>query len=387
MNIHEYQAKEVLRSYGVPTPEGRPAFSADEAVQAADELGGDLWVVKAQIHAGGRGKAGGVQLCRSKEDIRAVADRLLGSRLVTHQTGADGQEVRRIYVESGVDIARELYLGLVLDRERSEVVVMASSEGGVEIETVAEETPELIHKEWIDPAVGLQGFQARRLAFALGLSGKSVRSFVKVLGGLTRAYHEKDASLMEINPLVVTGADDIVALDAKINFDGNALFRHKDIQEYRDVDEEDPLEVRANDLGLNYIKLDGNVGCMVNGAGLAMATMDILDTCGAQPANFLDVGGGASKEMVTEAFKILVDDNVAAIFVNIFGGIMKCDVIAEGIVAAAAEVGLAVPLIVRLEGTNVERGRDILANSGLAITPAKSMKDGAQLAAEAVGRL
>jgi len=387
MNIHEYQAKEVLRSYGVPTPEGRPAFNADEAVQAADELGGDLWVVKAQIHAGGRGKAGGVQLCRSKDDIRAVADRLLGSRLVTHQTGADGQEVRRIYVESGVDIARELYLGLVLDRERSQVVVMASREGGVEIETVAEETPELIHKEWIDPAVGLQGFQARRLAFALGLSGKSVRSFVKVLGGLTRAYHDKDASLMEINPLVVTGADDIVALDAKINFDGNALFRHKDIQEYRDVNEEDPLEVRANDLGLNYIKLDGNVGCMVNGAGLAMATMDILDTCGAQPANFLDVGGGASKEMVTEAFKILVDDNVAAIFVNIFGGIMKCDVIAEGIVAAAAEVGLAVPLIVRLEGTNVERGRDILANSGLAITPAKSMKDGAQLAAEAVGRL
>jgi len=292
-----------------------------------------------------------------------------------------------LYVESGVDIARELYLGLVLDRERSEVVVMASSEGGVEIEKVAEETPELIHKEWIDARVGLQGFQARRLAFALGLSGKSVRSFAKVLAGLCRAYHETDASLMEINPLVVTGEGDIIALDAKINFDGNALFRHKDILEYRDVEEEDPLEVRANNLGLNYIKLDGNVGCMVNGAGLAMATMDILDTFGAQPANFLDVGGGASKEMVTEAFKILVDDNVATIFVNIFGGIMKCDVIAEGIVAAAAEVGLSVPLIVRLEGTNVERGREILATSGLAITPAKSMKDGAQLAAEAVGRV
>jgi len=387
MNIHEYQAKEVLRSYGVPTPQGKPAFSVDEAIAAADDLGGALWVVKAQIHAGGRGKAGGVQLCRSKDDIRAVAERLIGSRLVTHQTGPGGQEVRRLYVESGVDIARELYLGLVLDRERSEVVVMASSEGGVEIEKVAEETPELIHKEWIDARVGLQGFQARRLAFALGLSGKSVRSFAKVLAGLCRAYHETDASLMEINPLVVTGEGDIIALDAKINFDGNALFRHKDILEYRDVEEEDPLEVRANNLGLNYIKLDGNVGCMVNGAGLAMATMDILDTFGAQPANFLDVGGGASKEMVTEAFKILVDDNVATIFVNIFGGIMKCDVIAEGIVAAAAEVGLSVPLIVRLEGTNVERGREILATSGLAITPAKSMKDGAQLAAEAVGRV
>ena len=387
MNIHEYQAKEVLRSYGVPTPQGKPAFSVDEAIAAADDLGGALWVVKAQIHAGGRGKAGGVQLCRSKDDIRAVAERLIGSRLVTHQTGPGGQEVRRLYVESGVDIARELYLGLVLDRERSEVVVMASSEGGVEIEKVAEETPELIHKEWIDARVGLQGFQARRLAFALGLSGKSVRSFAKVLAGLCRAYHETDASLMEINPLVVTGEGDIIALDAKINFDGNALFRHKDILEYRDVEEEDPLEVRANNLGLNYIKLDGNVGCMVNGAGLAMATMDILDTFGAQPAHFLDVGGGASKEMVTEAFKILVDDNVATIFVNIFGGIMKCDVIAEGIVAAAAEVGLSVPLIVRLEGTNVERGREILATSGLAITPAKSMKDGAQLAAEAVGRV
>jgi succinyl-CoA synthetase beta subunit len=386
MKIHEYQAKEVLASYGVPTPKGLPAFSAEEAVQKAQELGGDLWVVKAQIHAGGRGKAGGVKLCRSVEDVRSVADQLLGAKLVTHQTGPEGQEVRRLYVESGVDIARELYLGLVLDREQSRVVVMASGEGGVDIETVAAQTPELIHKEWIDPRVGLQGFQSRRLAFHLGLSGKTVRSFGKVLSTLVKVYEEKDASMVEINPLVITGEGSVVALDAKLTFDGNGLFRHPDIVAYRDLDEEDPLEVRANDLGLNYIKLDGNVGCMVNGAGLAMATMDILQTFGAQPANFLDVGGGATKEMVMEAFKILVEDQVSAIFVNIFGGIMKCDVIAEGIVAAAAEVGLTVPLIVRLAGTNVEQGREILASSGLAITPAATMKDGAQLAAQSVGR-
>jgi succinyl-CoA synthetase beta subunit len=385
MKIHEYQAKEVLSAYGVPTPPGKVAFSVDEAVDAARQMGGDVWVVKAQIHAGGRGKGGGVKLARSLDEVREHADAIYGMQLVTHQTGPGGQEVKRLYIEGGIDIARELYLGLVLDREWSQVVVMASSEGGVEIEKVAVETPEKIFKEWIDPAVGLQGFQARRLAFKLGLEGGSVRQFSKVLGALAHAYDDKDCSLLEINPLVVTDAGDIILLDAKVNFDDSALFRHKDVQAYRDVDEEDPLEVRARRIGLNYIKLDGNVGCMVNGAGLAMATMDILKHYGAEPANFLDVGGGANEEMVTEAFKILVADEVQAIFVNIFGGIMKCDVIAEGIVAAAGEVGLTVPLIVRLAGTNVERGKQVLAESGLAIASADSMKHGAQLAAELVG--
>ncbi len=383
MKIHEYQAKQLLRQAGVAVGKGLPAFTVDEAVSAAKELGGAVWVVKAQIHAGGRGKGGGVKLARSLDEVREHAKAILGMQLVTHQTGPAGQNVKRIYVECGAAIANEFYVGMVLDRERSQVVVMASSEGGMEIEKVAAETPEKIFKEWVDPGVGLAGFQARRLAFKLGLRGKPVRACAKLLMALYDFYVDNDCTLVEINPMVLTEDDQVLALDAKVNFDGNGIFRHKHLYELRDLDEEEPLEVRAKKFGLSYIKLDGNVGCLVNGAGLAMATMDILKQFDAEPANFLDVGGSASTEAVTEAFRILIEDNVAAIFVNIFGGIMKCDTIANGIVEAARVVGLDVPLIVRLEGTNVELGKQMLADSGLPIMSASSMKDGAQKAAVA----
>ena len=386
MKIHEYQAKALLAKYGIPVRPGKIVFDVQEAVKAAQTLPEGLYVVKAQIHAGGRGKGGGVKLARSIQEVHDHAARILGMQLITHQTGPEGQKVRRLYIESGVDIAQEFYLGLTLDRERSQVAIMASKEGGVDIEEVAEHRPEAIFKEWADPAVGLTAFQCRRLGFKLGLTGKAHGQFVNLLMNLYRAFVEKDCSLVEINPMVLTPTGEVLALDAKITFDDNATFRHSDISELRDLDEEEPLEVRAKNYDLSYIKLSGNVGCLVNGAGLAMATMDILKYYGVEPANFLDVGGGATTEKVTEAFKILLDDKVDAIFVNIFGGIMKCDVIANGVVAAARSVGLSVPLVVRLEGTNVELGKKILAESGLAITPADTMKDGAQKCAAAIGR-
>ena len=383
MNIHEHEAKEVFRAYGVTVPEGKAAFSVDEALEAATSLGGDLWVVKAQIHAGGRGKAGGVKLARSLDEVKEHADAILGTTLVTHQTGPEGQLVRRLYVETGVDIDRELYLGLVIDRATQGVVLMASTEGGVDIETVAEETPELIHRIAVDPLLGLADFQARQLAFALGLEGKSVFQAVKFMKGLYQAFVDKDASTAEINPLVVTKDGALIALDAKMNFDDNALYRNKDIAELRDEAEEDPAELQAKAHGLSYVNLDGNIGCMVNGAGLAMGTMDIIKHYGGEPANFLDVGGGADAETVTEAFKIITgDERVEVIFINIFGGIMKCDVIAEGVVAAVEEVGLQVPLVVRLAGTNVEKGKQILADSPFDIVSADSMADGAAKAIE-----
>ncbi len=384
MKIHEYQAKQLFAQYGVPVGQGLPAFTVDDAVEAAKKLGGDIWVVKAQIHAGGRGKGGGVKLARSLDEVRQHADAILGMQLVTHQTGPAGQKVQRLYVEMGAAIAKEYYLGMVLDRERSQVVVMASPEGGMDIEKVAAETPELIFKEWIDPGAGLLGFQARRLAYKLGLTGKAARACAKLVGALYKCYMANDCTLVEINPMVLTKDDQVLALDAKVSFDSNGLFRHKALHELRDLDEEEPLEVRAKNFGLSYIKLDGNVGCLVNGAGLAMATMDILKQFDAEPANFLDVGGSADTEAVTEAFRILIEDDCKAIFVNIFGGIMKCDTIAEGIIAAAKIVGLDVPLVVRLEGTNVELGKQLLADSGLPIQTAGSMKDGAQKAAAAV---
>ena len=386
MKIHEYQAKALLAKYGIPVRPGKIVFDVQEAVKAAQTLPEGLYVVKAQIHAGGRGKGCGVKLARSIQEVHDHAARILGMQLITHQTGPEGQKVRRLYIESGVDIAQEFYLGLTLDRERSQVAIMASKEGGVDIEEVAEHRPEAIFKEWADPAVGLTAFQCRRLGFKLGLTGKAHGQFVNLLMNLYRAFVEKDCSLVEINPMVLTPTGEVLALDAKITFDDNATFRHSDIAELRDLDEEEPLEVRAKNYDLSYIKLSGNVGCLVNGAGLAMATMDILKYYGVEPANFLDVGGGATTEKVTEAFKILLDDKVDAIFVNIFGGIMKCDVIANGVVAAARSVGLSVPLVVRLEGTNVELGKKILAESGLAITPADTMKDGAQKCAAAIGR-
>lgn len=385
MNIHEYQAKKVLSAYGVTVPRGEVAFTSDEAVAAAERLGGSLWVVKAQIHAGGRGKGGGVKLARSIEEVRSLSDEILGMTLVTHQTGPAGQLVRRIYVEEGADIDRELYLGVVLDREESKVCFMASTEGGMEIEKVAEETPEKILKEWVNPVTGLGDYQARNLAFGLGLEGKAVNKAVKFMKALYKAFTEKDASLAEINPLIVTKGGDIVALDAKINFDSNALYRHPDIMELRDEDEEDPKEIEASKFDLNYISLDGNIGCMVNGAGLAMGTMDIIKHCGGEPANFLDVGGGANKEKVTAGFKIILQDpNVKGIFVNIFGGIMKCDIIAEGVIAATKELGLEIPVVVRLEGTNVELGKELLQNSGLKLISADNMIDGAQKIVSAV---
>jgi succinyl-CoA synthetase beta subunit len=385
MNIHEYQAKALIGKFGVATPQGHVAYTADEAVQAAQKLGGSVWVVKAQIHAGGRGKAGGVKVVKSIDDVKAAAAKMLGMTLVTHQTGPAGKVVKRIYVEAGCDIKRELYLGMLVDRATSRITVMASSEGGVEIEEVAAKTPEKILKVAIDPATGIQAYHARKIAFGLGLTGNQVSSATKFILSMYKAFIDLDCSIVEINPLVVTGAGDVLALDAKVNFDDNALFRHKDIEDLRDPDEEDPAELEAAKHSLNYIKLDGNIGCMVNGAGLAMATMDIIKLYGGTPANFLDVGGGATKERVTTAFKIILSDhNVEGILVNIFGGIMRCDVIAEGVVAAAKEVSLHVPLVVRLEGTNVELGKKILAQSGLKILSADNLADAAEKVVKAV---
>lgn len=386
MNIHEYQGKEILRQYGVSVPNGKVAFTVEEAVEAAKELGTQVCVVKAQIHAGGRGKAGGVKVAKNLDEVRTYASEILGKTLVTHQTGPEGKEVKRLLIEEGCDIKKEYYVGLVVDRATSSVVLMASEEGGTEIEEVAEKTPEKIFKEVIDPAVGLQGFQARRIAFNINIPNELVGKTVKFMMGLYNAFVEKDCSIAEINPLVVTGDGNVMALDAKLNFDANALYRHKDILEYRDLEEEDPKEIEASKYDLSYISLDGNIGCMVNGAGLAMATMDIIKHYGGDPANFLDVGGGATAEKVTEAFKIILSDqNVKGIFVNIFGGIMKCDVIATGVVEAAKQVELKVPLVVRLEGTNVELGKKILAESGLDINAADSMADGAQKIVSLVG--
>ena len=385
MNIHEYQAKQLLGDCGVTVPRGKPAFSVEEAVSAARELGGPVWVVKAQIHAGGRGKAGGVKVVDSIEQVREAAGDMLGMTLVTHQTGPEGKEVKRLYIEEGCDIARELYLGLLIDRATSRVTVIASTEGGMDIEEVAENTPEKIITVVINPATGLQPFHARRLAFGLGLAGEQVRSAVKFLAAMYRSFVDLDASMVEINPLVVRGDGSLIALDAKMNFDSNALYRHPNVMALRDEDEEDPAEIEASKHDLSYIKLDGSIGCMVNGAGLAMATMDIIQLYGSSPANFLDVGGGATAEKVTVAFKIiLADENVKGILVNIFGGIMRCDVIAEGIVTAAREVSLDRPLVVRLEGTNVDQGKQILADSGLPILSADNLADAAEKAVKAV---
>jgi succinyl-CoA synthetase beta subunit len=386
MNIHEYQAKELLKGFGVPVPKGRTASTASEAGAIARELGG-VSVVKAQIHAGGRGKAGGVKLAKSPDEAEKIAADLLGKMLVTHQTGSAGREVRRLLIEEGLPIEREYYLGMVLDRAVSRVTVIASPEGGVEIEEVARRSPEKILKEVIDPAVGLLAFQCRRLAYALGLPQAQVGAFTKLLPALARAFVELDCSLAEINPLVLTKDGTLLALDAKINVDNNALFRRPEIEALRDLNEEDPKEYEASKLGLSYISLDGNIGCMVNGAGLAMATMDIIKLSGGDPANFLDVGGGATKERVTEAFKIILSDKrVKGVLINIFGGIMRCDVIAEGVVEAAHAVKVAVPLVVRLQGTNVEQGRKILAESGLAITPAETMGEAAEKIVKAVNK-
>lgn len=385
MNIHEYQAKTVLKEFGVSVARGLPAFTVEEAVKAAEELGGPVWVVKAQIHAGGRGKGGGVKVVKSIDEVRAEAERMLGMTLVTHQTGPQGKEVHRIYVEDGSDIARELYLSVLVDRATSRVAFIASTEGGMDIEEVAEKTPEKILTLTIEPATGIQAFHGRAIAFALGLEGDQVKAGVKLITNLYKAFIDTDASLVEINPLVVTKTGEVVCLDAKMNFDDNALYRHKKIAELRDESEEDPAEVEAAKHDLNYIKLDGEIGCMVNGAGLAMATMDIIKLYGSSPANFLDVGGGATKEKVTEAFKIILsDDNVQGILVNIFGGIMRCDIIAEGVVAAAREVSLQVPLVVRLEGTNVELGKQIMKDSGLPIVSADNLADAAEKIVAAV---
>ncbi|HKS89178.1 MAG TPA: ADP-forming succinate--CoA ligase subunit beta [Stellaceae bacterium] len=385
MNIHEYQAKALLAKFGVAVPPGAVAYTAAEAVEEARKLGGGVWAVKAQIHAGGRGKAGGVKLARSEDEVAAAAKALLGHKLVTHQTGPEGREVKRVYVETGCDIARELYLALSIDRGSGRITLIGAAEGGVEIEELAARAPEKIQRLAIDPAAGLSPFYGRRLAFGLGLKGAQVAAMVALVDALYRAFTELDAALVEINPLVVTGGGDLLALDAKIGFDDNALFRHPDIEALRDEDEEDPIELEAGKHALNYVKLDGNIGCMVNGAGLAMATMDIIKLYGGSPANFLDVGGGATKERVTVAFKLILSDpNVEAILVNIFGGIMRCDVIAEGIVSAAREVNLHVPLVVRLEGTNVELGRRILAQSGLPLVAAENFEDAARKAVAAL---
>lgn len=379
MNIHEYQAKEVLRGFGVPTPRGAIAFTPDEAVAAAEKLGGTLWVVKAQIHAGGRGKGGGVKLVTSLTEVRAQAERMLGMVLVTPQTGAQGRTVGRVYIEEGSQIERELYLSALVDRANSCVSFIVSTQGGTDIEAVAAKTPEDIITVSVDNAAGISPHHGRRIAFALGLEGASVKDATALITNLYRAFIEKDMSLLEINPLIITKDGALLCLDAKINFDDNALYRHSDILALRDLDEEDPAEIAASQHDLSYIKLDGTIGCMVNGAGLAMATMDIIKLYGAEPANFLDVGGGATKEKVTEAFKIILSDsNVKGILVNIFGGIMRCDVIAEGVVAAARETALSVPLVVRLAGTNVELGQKILAQSGLTIIPANDLGDAAE---------
>ena len=394
MNIHEYQGKQLLSQYGVPVPRGHVAFTVEEAVKAAEELGGSVFVVKSQIHAGGRGAGrfeddpdgkGGVRVVKSIEEVRENAEQMLNHILITKQTGAAGKKVNRLYIEEGCDIARELYVGMLLDRETSRLTMMASTEGGMEIEEVAEATPEKILKVAIDPATGMLPFHARQLAFGLGLEGKQVSAAVKFMLSMYKAFTDLDCSIVEINPLVVTGSGDVIALDAKINFDDNALYRHKDVEAMRDESEEDPAELEAAKHELNYIKLDGSIGCMVNGAGLAMGTMDIIQLYGGSPANFLDVGGGATKERVTTAFKIILsDDNVEGILVNIFGGIMRCDIIAEGVVAAAREVSLKVPLVVRLEGTNVDQGKQIMADSGLPIISGDNLADAAAKIVKAV---
>ncbi len=394
MNIHEYQAKTLLAKFAVPLLKGGVAYTKDEAMDVARKLGSSVTVVKAQIHAGGRGAGrfkndpngkGGVRVVKSAEEVGASAAAMLGHELVTKQTGPAGKIVKRLYIEQGCDIKRELYLSLLVDRKKGRIAVVASTEGGMDIEAVAHNTPEKILTQEIDPAAGYQGYQGRKIAFALGLAGKQVGAFTTLLGSLHKAFVELDCSLIEINPLVVTGAGDIVALDAKMNFDDNALYKHKDLEELRDLDEEDPAETEAAKYALNYVKLDGQIGCMVNGAGLAMATMDIIKLYGSSPANFLDVGGGATKERVTAAFKIILKDpNVEGILVNIFGGIMRCDVIAEGVVAAAREVNLHVPLVVRLEGTNVDLGKKILKDSGLKITSAENLADAAEKIVKAV---
>jgi succinyl-CoA synthetase beta subunit len=385
MKIHEYQGKEILKKFGVAVPQGGVAFSVDEAVRVAQGLGGSVWVVKAQIHAGGRGKGGGVKLAKSLDEVRQLASQILGMRLVTHQTGPEGKIVKRLLIEQGIPIARELYIGITLDRAKSQNVVMASTEGGMEIEKVAAETPEKIMKETVHPTIGLRDFQARKIAFGLGLSGDAFKNAVKFLLALYKAYEETDASLAEINPLVVTTDGRVLALDAKINFDDNALFRHPEFAEMRDLDEEAPLEIEASKYNLNYIKLDGNVGCMVNGAGLAMATMDIIKLAGGEPANFLDVGGGANVETVANGFKIILSDpNVKAILVNIFGGIVRCDRVANGIIEATKQVGIKVPVVVRLEGTNAKEARTILADSGLNFAVADSFQSAAEKVTSAI---
>jgi len=386
VNIHEYQAKELLSQYGAATPTGKVAFNEDEAHQIAQDLNSGKFVIKAQIHAGGRGKGGGVKLASILDQVKEIASEIIGMILVTHQTGPDGKLVKKVLVEEASDIDKEFYLGMVIDRAKEEIVIMASREGGVEIEEIARTHPEKILKEYIDPVVGLQPFQCRKIAYFLGLEGKSVGKAVKFVSALYQLFTDKDCSLAEINPLILTKSGDLIALDAKMNFDDNALFRHPDIEKYHDPDEEDPTELEAKKWGISYVKLDGNIGCLVNGAGLAMATMDIIKHHGGEPANFLDVGGGASTEQVTQAFKmILSDPNVKAIFVNIFGGIMKCDTIAQGIIAAAKEVGLQVPLVVRLEGTNVELGRKMLSESGLNIITGADMREAAAKVVKAAG--
>lgn len=386
MNIHEYQGKEILKQYGVSVPNGRVAYTVEEAVDAAKELGTDVVVVKAQIHAGGRGKAGGVKVAKDLKEVRTYAEELLGKTLVTHQTGPSGKEVKRLLIEEGCDIRKEYYIGFVLDRDSDCIVLMASEEGGTDIEEVAEKNPEKIFKEYIDPVVGLVPYQARKIAFQINIPNQVINKAVTFMLGLYRVFIEKDCSIVEINPLVVTGDNQVLALDAKFNFDDNALYRQKEVMAYRDLDEEDAKEIEASKYQLSYISLEGNIGCMVNGAGLAMATMDIIKHYNGDPANFLDVGGGATEEKVKEAFKIILSDSqVRGIFVNIFGGIMKCDIIAAGVVAAAKELGLDVPLVVRLEGTNVELGKQILRESGLNITAAESMADGAQKIVSLVG--
>ena len=379
MKIHEYQAKEILRKFNVAVPKGRVAFTADEAVNAANEIGGNVWVVKAQIHAGGRGKGGGVKVAKSIDEVREYAQNMLGMTLITHQTGPEGKTVKRLLIEQGINILRELYVGITLDRALSKNVLMVSTEGGMEIEKVAAETPDKIVKETVEPELGLQQYQARKLAYSLGLSGDQLKNCVKFLTALYDAYEKTDASLAEINPLVVTQEGSVLALDAKMNFDDNALGRHPDIVAYRDLDEEDPLEVEASKYSLNYIKLDGNVGCVVNGAGLAMATMDIIKLAGGMPANFLDVGGGANKTTVSNGFKIILSDpNVKAILINIFGGIVRCDRVAQGVVDAAKEMDIHIPIVVRLEGTNAEEAGVLLNESGLNFEVASSLKDAAE---------
>lgn len=385
MKIHEYQGKEILKKYGVAVPEGGVAFSVEEAVSVAQRIGGPVWVVKAQIHAGGRGKGGGVKLAKSVEEVRQHASQILGMRLVTHQTGPEGRIVKRLLIEQGMSIAKEMYVGITLDRARSQNVVMASTEGGVEIEKVAAETPELILKEYVSPTIGFRDFQARKLAFGLNLTGDAFKNAVKFLVALYRAYEATDASLAEINPLVITTDGNVLALDAKMNFDDNGLYRHPDIAAMRDLDEEEPLEIEASKHNLNYIKLDGNVGCMVNGAGLAMATMDIIKLAGGEPANFLDVGGTANVETVANGFKIILSDsNVKAVLINIFGGIVRCDRVANGVVEAAKKVQVNVPVVVRLEGTNAKEAREILAHSGLNFMVAGSLQDAAEKVTKAI---